>query len=45
MQEHVERGALSPATAYEVSKVDYPAAQTELAPRVVAEGLSRAETL
>ncbi len=45
VQEHVEQGALSPATAYEVSKVGDPAAQSELAARVVSEGLSRAETV
>jgi hypothetical protein len=41
----VEQGALAPATAYEISKVEDPAAQTELAARVVAEGLSRQETV
>jgi ParB family chromosome partitioning protein len=45
VQEQVERGALPPATAYEVSKLDDPDAQREVAARVVAEGLSRAETV
>jgi ParB family chromosome partitioning protein len=44
VQEHVERGALSPATAYELSKVGDPGAQAELVDRVLGEGLSRAET-
>jgi ParB family transcriptional regulator, chromosome partitioning protein len=45
VQEQVEQGALPPATAYEVSKLDDHEAQTEVAARVVAEGLSRAETI
>jgi ParB family transcriptional regulator, chromosome partitioning protein len=45
IQEKVEQGALAPATAYEISKVEDPAAQAELAARVVAEGLSRQETV
>jgi ParB family chromosome partitioning protein len=45
VQEHVEQGALPPATAYEVSKVEDPAEQAALAARVVAEGLTRAETV
>jgi ParB family chromosome partitioning protein len=45
VQAHVERGDLPPATAYEVSKLEDPAAQAELAARVVAERLSRAETV
>ena len=40
----VEAGSLTPATAYEVSKIGDPTAQVDLAARVVAEGLSRAET-
>ena len=44
VQEQVEQGALPPATAYEVSKLDDPAEQVTLARRVVAEKLSRAET-
>jgi len=44
VQAQVEQGRIPPWTAYEIVKVDDPAAQTELASRVVAEGLSRAET-
>ena len=45
IQEKVEQGALAPATAYEISKVEDQAAQAELAVRVVAEGMSRQETV
>lgn len=45
VQARVEQGALKPATAYELSKVQDPGAQVELASRVVSEGLSRAETV
>jgi ParB family chromosome partitioning protein len=45
VQEQVEQGALPPATAYEVSKLDDPAEQITLAQRVVAERLSRAQTV
>jgi ParB family transcriptional regulator, chromosome partitioning protein len=45
VQEHVERGTLSPATAYEISKVESLDDQIELAERVVAKGMSRAETV
>jgi ParB family chromosome partitioning protein len=45
VQEQVEQGTLSPATAYEVSKLDDPDEQVALADRVVAEGLSRAEAV
>ena len=45
VQEQVEQGTLSPATAYEVSKLDDPDEQAALADRVVSEGLSRAETV
>src|SRR5947209_2703145 len=45
VQEQVEQGAIPPATAYEVSKLDDPNEQAALAARVVAEGLSRAETV
>jgi ParB family chromosome partitioning protein len=44
VQEQVEQGALTPATAYEVSKLDDPAQQVALASRVVAEKLTRAQT-
>jgi ParB family chromosome partitioning protein len=45
VQEQVESGSLAPSVAYEISKVEDPAEQAELAARVVAEGLSRAETV
>jgi ParB family chromosome partitioning protein len=45
VQEQVEHGTLSPATAYEVSKLEDPEEQVALADQVVAEGLSRAETV
>lgn len=45
IQDQVEAGSLPPATAYEVSKIVDPAAQSDLAARVVTEGLSRAETV
>ena len=45
VQEQVEQGSLPPSTAYEISKVENQAAQAELAARVVAEGLSRQETV
>jgi ParB family transcriptional regulator, chromosome partitioning protein len=45
VQERVESGQLAPSVAYEVSKLEDPAAQAEVAARVVAEGLSRAETV
>jgi tRNA A-37 threonylcarbamoyl transferase component Bud32 len=41
VQSQVEQGALPPATAYEIARVDDPGAQAELAARVVDEGLSR----
>ena len=42
--EQVEQGALTPATAYELSKLDEPAQQVALASRLVAEKLTRAQT-
>jgi ParB family transcriptional regulator, chromosome partitioning protein len=45
IQDQVEQGTLSPATAYEVSKLEDPDEQVALAARVVDEGLSRAETV
>ncbi|WZP01107.1 ParB/RepB/Spo0J family partition protein (plasmid) [Isosphaeraceae bacterium EP7] len=45
VQDQVASGALAPSVAYEVSKLDDPAAQAEVAARVVSEGLSRAETI
>jgi len=45
VQERVEAGALAPSVAYEVSKLDDPEAQREVAGRIVAEDLSRAEAI
>jgi ParB family chromosome partitioning protein len=45
VQEKVEQGALSPATGYEVSKLDDPGEQAALADRIIAEGLSRSEAV
>jgi ParB family chromosome partitioning protein len=43
VQEQVEQGAINPTTAYELSKVDDPDRQAELARRVVTEGLKTAD--
>jgi ParB family transcriptional regulator, chromosome partitioning protein len=43
IQDKVEQGGLSPAAAYEVSKLDEPAAQVEMARAAVAEKLTRSE--
>ena len=45
VQGHVERGALAPSVAYEVSKLADPDAQAEVAARVVSEGLNRSEVV
>jgi ParB family chromosome partitioning protein len=45
VQEKVEQGALTPATAYEVAKLDDPEVQERVAARVVAEGLTRDQTI
>jgi ParB family transcriptional regulator, chromosome partitioning protein len=45
VQDAVAAGQLAPSVAYEVSKLEDPDAQAEVAARVVAEGLSRAETV
>lgn len=45
VQDRVDSGQIAPSVAYEVSKLDDPAAQAELAERVVAEGLNRAEVI
>ena len=39
----VEQGSLTPHAAYELSRLDAPAEQVELASRVVTEGLTAAE--
>jgi ParB family chromosome partitioning protein len=44
VREQVNTGALAPAAAYEVSKLENPVEQREVAGRVVAEGLTRDET-
>jgi ParB family chromosome partitioning protein len=43
VQERVEQGALAPATAYEVSKVEDPTLQVEVALAAVGEGMKRSE--
>jgi ParB family chromosome partitioning protein len=43
VQERVEQGGLSPAAAYEVSKLEDPTAQAELAQAAVDERLTRSE--
>jgi ParB family transcriptional regulator, chromosome partitioning protein len=45
IQAAVEQGELAPSVAYEISKLDDPREQAEVAARVVDEGLSRAETV
>ena len=45
VQEKVEQGALTPATAYEVAKLADPEVQEQVAARVVAEGLTRDQTI
>ncbi len=45
VQGRVESGELAPSVAYEVSKLDDPDDQSEVAERVISEGLSRAETV
>jgi ParB family chromosome partitioning protein len=45
LQGKVEAGELAPSVAYQVSRIDDPAAQREVADRVVSEGLSRAEAV
>ncbi len=44
VQQQVEQGALPPATAYEIAKLDSEADQRALAGRVVAEKMTRQET-
>jgi ParB family chromosome partitioning protein len=45
VQSQVEQGALAPATAYEIGKLDDSEAQTALAKRVVSEKLTRQEAV
>jgi ParB family transcriptional regulator, chromosome partitioning protein len=44
VQEMVDRGYLDRSKAYELSRIEDPAEQAEVAARVVSEGLSRDET-
>ena len=41
----MEQGTLAPSTAYEISKVDDPSAQQELAGEIIAKRLNRAEAV
>ena len=41
LQTQVDRGEIAATTAYEVAKVEDPAAQRDVAARIVAEGLTR----
>ena len=45
VQEQVELGNIAPATAYELSRVDDPETQRNLAERVISKGMSRAEAV
>jgi hypothetical protein len=45
VQGRVEDGQLAPSVAYELSKLDDPGAAAELADRVAAEGMTRAEVV
>jgi ParB family chromosome partitioning protein len=45
VQQHVERGELSPSVAYEVHKLEDQADQIEVATRIVSEGLNRNDSI
>src|SRR5262245_7200652 len=45
VQQHVERGELSPSVAYEVHKLEGPADQIEVATRIVSERLNRNDSI
>lgn len=45
VQDRVEQGTLTPGTAYEIGKVHDPKIQSELAERVISEGLNRTEAM
>ncbi|MBV8311479.1 MAG: ParB/RepB/Spo0J family partition protein [Planctomycetaceae bacterium] len=45
VQDQVEAGQIAPATAYEISKVESPAEQEQLASRAVEEKLTRADVV
>jgi ParB family chromosome partitioning protein len=45
VQDRVETGEIAPSVAYEISKVEDADKQAELAAQVIADGLSRAETV
>jgi ParB family transcriptional regulator, chromosome partitioning protein len=45
IQSQVESGAIAPSVAYELTRLDDPEAQRDVASRVVGEKLTRAETI
>jgi ParB family chromosome partitioning protein len=45
VQEQVEQGTIGPATAYEISRVEDPETQRDLADQVVKEKMSRADAV
>lgn len=45
VQDAIAAGELAPSVAYELSKIDDPEAQREVADRAVAEGLNRSEVI
>ena len=45
VQQHVERGELSPSVAYEVHKIEDEDGQVEVATRIVSEGLNRSDAI
>jgi ParB family chromosome partitioning protein len=45
VQEHVESGALAASVAYEVGKIEDPDVQREVADRIVARDMNRAEAI
>jgi ParB family chromosome partitioning protein len=45
VQQHIERGELSPSVAYEVHKLEDQADQIEVAARIVSEGLTRSDAI
>ena len=45
VQQHIQRGELSPSVAYEVHKLEDQADQAEVAARIVSEGLTRGDAI
>jgi ParB family chromosome partitioning protein len=45
VQQHIERGELSPSVAYEVHKLEDQADQIEVATRIISEGLNRSDSI